>query len=289
MSDFSHFKVLKPVLSPRGFVIVPVHYSHDSEKDENWKRAERAKYQDDASWQREQEIDFGSISGAPAYPNFRREVHLKENVKLYKDLPLCLCVDFNVEPMIWEIAQIRGDSVWFIDEIKLNPGSTQEAIHEFRRRYPAHAGGVRIYGDATGKARTSPTAHSDYDIIRLNLRNYPTEVKYFIPPVNPPVKDRLNAFNARLLDPNGAPRVFIHPTLCPELVRDLVEVVLDPSNPGNVYKVRRRDDPYFYRTHASDAAGYLIAFEWPVVSELAKLAGKKQRRRVPYRVLGDLM
>lgn len=282
--------VLKPFRSPRGFVIVPVHYSHDPEKDYDWLVQERKKYEDDARWQREQEIDFGAITGVPAYSSFRRELHLKEKLKIIKELPLCLCVDFNVEPMIWEIAQRHANDVVFVvDEIRLSPGNTVEAIQEFRRRYPAHPAGVRIYGDATGQARSSQTSQSDYDLIKLAMRTYPTEVRFFIPAVNPPVKARINAVNSRLLSPDGQPFIFIDANMCPELVKDLAEVVLDPGNPGNILKSRRRDDPYYYRTHASDALGYMIAYEWPVALQIiGPLAKKRRLRPIPSHVLGDL-
>jgi hypothetical protein len=285
----AHLEVLRPIRSPRGFLIVPVHYSHDPDKDEKWRRKERSKYQDDTSWNREMELDFGSVAGAPAYSAFKRDVHLMKGLRLLRDVPICLCVDFNVEPMVWEIAQIWRDKCYFLDEIRLSPGSTATAVQEFRRRYPAHPAGIKVYGDSTGNARNTVTATSDYDSMRLNFRNYPTEVTFLIPPKNPPVKDRLNAFNAKLLSQQGEPGIKVDPLMCPELVKDLAEVILEPGG-GAIYKVRKRDDPYFERTHASDAAGYLIAHEWPVLIEVFKQSAKMPRgpRKRPSRVLGGL-
>jgi len=279
----AHMQVLHAIDSPRGFVILPIHYSHDPEKNnEEWRLKERAKYDRDEDWNKEQEIDFASISGAAAYSNFRPQLHLDPDLELMPEVPLCLCVDFNVDPMIWEVAQIFRDQVLFIDEIAMRPGSTQAASEEVRRRYPAHPGELWIFGDATGSARTTPTAQSDYDVMRLVFRNYPSLTLFRIPPSNPPVRDRIHAFNQKLRSAVGAVvGVKINPKKCPELVLDMTQVVMDPDG-GGILKSRDPRHPYFQRTHASDAAGYLISQEYPVFLEVAKGELGKARPRQKY-------
>ncbi|KKK62560.1 hypothetical protein LCGC14_3003090, partial [marine sediment metagenome] len=113
---------LRVIKTPRGFAIAAVHYSLDPNKGLEWRRKERAKYGIEglgqADWDREQEIDFRSQLGAPGYPAFS-DLNLDPELYAYATLPLCLCCDFNVDPMGWEIAQIVGRKVHFIDEIKL--------------------------------------------------------------------------------------------------------------------------------------------------------------------------
>ncbi len=41
--------------------------------------------------------------------------------------PLCLCCDFNVDPMCWCLAQDYGRKVFVLDEIGLRNSNTQEA------------------------------------------------------------------------------------------------------------------------------------------------------------------
>jgi len=48
-----------------------------------------------------------------------------------------------------------------------------------------------------------------------------------------------------------------------------------------ILKVYKNDDPYSQRTHASDALGYLIAREWPVIKEMfsSKMSSRKPLRK----------
>jgi hypothetical protein len=288
----------RAIHSTTGFLIVPVHYTDDPEKTSaEWKIAEQNKYKREAVdwqriWDREMELDFTAVSGSPGYPNFR-EVNLRDNLVISEQLPICLCCDFNVEPMIWEIAQIvpvEGDRIpCFIDEIMMSPGTIDEMVNEFRNRYPAHPCEVWIYGDSTGAARSTLTTmnRSAYDLIRLAFRGYASPVRFKVPPKNPDQRDRLNAFNLRLRDPDGMARCFIHRTKCPQLLKDFREVVTKEDG-TKIVKVTKRENPYFWRTHASDAAGYFIYREWPVVREVLRALPRRHRPPRNYRrILGE--
>lgn len=269
--------------------MVPVHYSHDPEKNDQWKSGAIEKYRtenDDwqGSWNREMEMDFSSVSGAAAYrfsaANFLRGLEYSVS------LPLCLTMDFNVEPCVWEVAQIVRGLVCFIDEIRLSPASIEEMVREFRNKFPAHQGELWIYGDATGNGRNPQTGKSCYDLVRLYLRGYPASQVWKVPVVNPQVIDRINAFNLKMRGVDGQVGILIDPDKCPELTRDLKEVVI---RGGKIIKVKKREDPYFYRTHASDSASYLIFREWPVVRALMAATPKRQAADRRYqRVLGAM-
>ncbi len=68
MTDVSPLRILKPIRTPRGFLVVPIHYSHDPEKDNEWLMAQRQKYQSERDdwekdWDREMEMDSRSRKG----------------------------------------------------------------------------------------------------------------------------------------------------------------------------------------------------------------------------------
>jgi hypothetical protein len=290
VGEFDHLSVLKPFRNGP-YLIAPIHYSHDQEKGEEWKDEEQQKYikRDPHRWQelwnREQEMDFSMVSGALAYSAFSA-ANLCQGLEYSAFLPLCLVVDFNVEPMVWEIAQISpGGLVCFIDEIKLSPTNIESMIREFRNRYPAHQGELWIYGDGTGQWRNPQTGKSSYDLMRLYLRGYSAAVILKIPSTNPFQADRVNAFNLKLRGAEGQIGVLVNQEKCPELVQDFQEVTIKE---GKIVKVSDRDNPYFNRTHASDAAGYLISREWPTSRAVFSTTSNKRKRRVYKNLLGSL-
>lgn len=285
----SPLEVLKPVRTTRGFLVVPIHYSYDPEKDEEWLLKERAKYQTERDdwerdWDKEMEMDFTSVSGARAYPSFG-QINLFPGMEYCPSLPLCLTADFNVDPCIWEIAQIVQNTVCFINEIKLAPASIEDMVRTFRNLYPAHIGELWMFGDSTGAGRHPQTGKSCYDLMRLYFRGYSASLIWRVPAANPLALDRVNALNLKMKGVDGKVGVLIDPDKCPELVKDLKEVLIKD---GRIVKVKNRKDPYFYRTHASDAASYLVWREWPTVFEVLKQTATKRLPRHYRRVLGAL-
>lgn len=245
-----------------GWLVVPVHYSHDPNKNEEWAEKARASYVRAESWQREMEIDFSDVGGIRAYPSFKKEAHVRTDLVYNDSLPLCLMVDFNVGFMVWEIGQVVNGVPQVIDEIVLSPGNIPNMVREFRVRYPFHAAGVYIYGDATGRARSTHDQQSNYDIILSEFKGYSSEIELRVPVQNPPVKMRLNAVNRILVGENGKIGIYIS-NKCEELIKDLEMVLLDKD--GGILQRRRASDPYSQRTHASDALGYWISWEWPIL------------------------
>jgi hypothetical protein len=75
MGDFDNLSVLKPFRNGP-YLIVPIHYSHDPDKDSEWRESEQQKYikrdpnRWEELWNREQEMDFSSVGGALAYSTF---------------------------------------------------------------------------------------------------------------------------------------------------------------------------------------------------------------------------
>lgn len=271
-------QVLKSYPSPRGWAVIPVHYSHDPDKDAAWADAARKKFDTDDKWATEMEIDFQVHVGALAYPNFKRAIHVFDELPYYDRLPLTLFCDFNQSPLAWGIGQVVQGVPCVLDEIFREPSTIEAAVEEFRNSYPAHKGELLIYGDATTK--------SFYDTMKLALRGYSAPLSLRVSAANPKVKDRVNAVNVRLKGVDGNPGVKIA-ARCKQLIQDLEEVMWRP-NEKDLLKVTDQKDPYYKRTHISDAMGYWVAREWPVISESAKLTNVKRAPMPQGKVLGDL-
>lgn len=287
-------EVLSVLRSPQDFAIVPIHYTHDPEKGMDWRNKEILRYQSkhNVDWQRrwnqEQEIDFTEVTGAVAYTSYGAHNELK-GILLNPALPICIAMDFNVEPMTWEIFQIRHEKIYFFDEIVMSPcPGVDHMVREFRNRYPNHPHELWIYGDSTGMHRVSQTGKSDYAAVMLEFRGYSSPIQLKVPVKAPYEADRIAAFNRRLKGADGEVFCYIDPDKCPELIKDLKEV--KKAN-GKIVKERNREKMYFYRTHASDAAGYPIAREWPVLNELVEQnlkSRKKPKKRHYKRILGKI-
>lgn len=266
---------------------MPIHYSMDPEKNLEWAAKAQSEYLRSQDWNREMEIDFTEVGGVRATPSFRREVHVRD-LEVNPYLPLCLCCDFNVGLMAWQVAQIVKNEAHFIDEIALEPASVPEMVKEFRNRYPAHAAEIWVFGDATGNARSVHDKQSDYDLLRLAFRAYASPLVFFVPTKNPPVRESLNSFELLLKSQSdGKPRLFVSPK-CQNLIADCLECILDKK--GDLLKINKIDDPYSKRTHALDAGRYFTSRQWPTVAEViqSEMTGKRVQPTFDYRLPGDL-
>jgi hypothetical protein len=176
--------------------------------------------------------------------------------------PLRLSCDFNVDPMAWEICQFGVNQfsglpeVYWIDEIYLRNSNTVEACREFKSRYPVHMAGLYIYGDATGKARSTNSNVTNWQIIKEELGKY--GVHNMVLPKNPAERDRVNSTNAMLKNSAGVVRTFINPNKCKHLIRDCEQV---SYKEGSVQIDKTKN---FDLTHPSDAAGYLYDREFGI-------------------------
>lgn len=202
------------------------------------------------------------ISGARAYGNFDYDVHVREQPEPSTHRPLVWCWDFNVSPMITVLGQRDGKVFRFMDELVIEDDASIDAmVDDFYEYYGDWKGQVWIYGDQTGEGRSAQTAETNYRLMLNRLKYHGLYPKLKLPQKNPFVRDRINAMNLQLRNAAGEHSIEIDPR-CKELIADMGEVLLDPR--GLIKKSHNRDDPYYRRTHASDAAGYWIAYEEPV-------------------------
>jgi len=175
--------------------------------------------------------------------------------------PLELSVDFNVDPLCWVVSQkglnARGqEEVYVIDEIYLRNSNTYEACAEFAERYKDHRMGVSLYGDATGRARSTSSNLTNYEIIRQELSQF--HIRDYVRRSNPAERDRINAVNAMLRNAEGEPRLHIHPQKCKMLCKDLEQVAFKD---GTSQIDKSKPD----LTHISDALGYRIEEDYSLI------------------------
>lgn len=201
------------------------------------------------------------MAGARAYHSFDRLLHVREQPPLSMRRPLIWTWDFNVSPMCSAVGQVDGIVYRIYREFILDEGNIPEMCEMFKDFYPRHGAEIWLYGDSTGKGRTGQTGQSDYWVIMNEMKQYGSPLRMKVPPENPRVPERVNAVNRVLKDEDGHVRLSIDP-MCPELIADFEGVKRDAR--GGILKVRNRMDPYFKRTHISDAVGYWLVAEEPV-------------------------
>lgn len=173
------------------------------------------------------------------------------------NLPLVLAVDFNPTNGVWLVGQKLGRNVFrVLDEIYLERSDIAAMTYEFRARFPAHGAELWIYGDATGRRRDGQTGEASFYLIQEYLQNYPCPIRFIIPTVNPPVKDRVAATNRALRPGDGSRGVEIA-AHCRRLQHDLETTkwtargAIDKSNPAE-------------QSNGADSLGYWIVGDSPV-------------------------
>ncbi len=200
------------------------------------------------------------IGGSRVYSSFERLLHVQKGLPFYTKVPLAWIWDFNVEPMVTYVGQRHGDEFKVLDELVLDEGEIFDMVDLFRQKYPTHGAEVHIYGDATGSFRDVQTNSSNFNLIERGMAGYPVPFKLKLPAKNPNVTDRINAVNASLKDEMGAINIRVHPG-CSELIQDFEEVLTDHK--GGIKKTHNTRDPYYKRTHMTDAIGYWVTYEAP--------------------------
>jgi hypothetical protein len=210
---------------------------------------------DQRAYRQEFEASFEALAGR-AYYAFQRTAHAATSVFLERSLPVNLSFDFNINPATAVIGQGRGLDAWVWREVYLSHagGEATRAAAMRVKQLLAEVGWdgpMRIYGDPAGTSAKT-TGPSDHAVLR---EVFPTAT-WCIPRSHPHVKDRVAAVNARCETMDGARHLRIDPT-CVHLIADMEQVIfkdngdLDKGNPA--------------LTHVSDALGYWIHQEFPLV------------------------
>jgi len=192
---------------------------------------------------------FVNISALSTYYSFERSKNVKE-CKYDRSLPIRIGLDQNVDPMCAVLGQLYPkNQVRIFDEVSLSHQGQGDLITDrmcatIKEKYPNS--NYIIYPDASGFQRHTSAAYSDIDILKQN--GFQVKVRKS----NPPVVNRVNSVN-RMLEGN----TLIDPR-CKVLIQDLEKVT-------NKQGTRDIDKSNKLLSHSSDALGYFIEWEFPII------------------------
>lgn len=197
--------------------------------------------------------EFVNLSAGSVYPEFDRALNASSEV-IRQGEALHVGMDFNVGKMSAVVHVLRGDNPHAVMEYT-DVIDTPAMAELIRSRHPGHQ--IIVYPDASGQSRKSNNA-SESDLSILRSARFSVRVN----PTNPRVKDRVLAMNA-MLHKAGDRRYRINPETCPSLVESLEKQPYDKH--GEPDKSSGLD-------HVIDAAGYFIAYRYPVVKRTASVS-----------------
>ena len=197
-------------------------------------------------FKQEFEASFEDLGSRVAHA-FEREHNVKSDA-LGITKELYIGIDFNLNPITASVIKRSGEILHVIDEILIYSSNTDELAAEIRTRYPNEK--IFVFPDPSGsRSQTSSSGRSDHAI----LANAGFIVK--APRKHDPVKDRINAINARFCNSNGERRLFVSPT-CKKTIEALEKHSYKPgtSQPD-------KDSGY---DHMFDALSYAVAYLFPL-------------------------
>ena len=192
-----------------------------------------------------------------------------ENVKdiVYQpEMDMYISCDFNVDPMCWVIAHKTEDKVFYFDEIAMENTTTAKACEEVCRRYPNHKGRVIVNGDASGDNRSCTSEYTNYVIIKKKFLQFGYDVDIQIKAFNPPIKNRIMAFNLKVRSADGEICLFIDKK-CEKLLYNIYNLkYIEGSSKIDIptYQQIKQSKELKFLSHPFDAASYLVDFYWPI-------------------------
>ena len=192
-----------------------------------------------------------------------------ENIKeitYQPEMDLHISCDFNVDPMCWVFAHKTDDKVFYFDEIAMENTTTAKACDEFYRRYPNHKGEIIVNGDASGDNRSCTSEYTNYVIINKKLLQFGYDVEIQIKAFNPPIKNRIMAFNSKVRSANGEVCLFVDKK-CEKLLYNIYNLKYKEGSSKidiPTYQQIKQSKELKFLSHPMDAASYLVDFYWPI-------------------------
>ena len=182
------------------------------------------------------------------------------------EMDLHISCDFNVDPMCWVFAHKTDDKVFYFDEIAMENTTTAKACDEFYRRYPNHKGKIIVNGDASGDNRSCTSEYTNYVIINKKLLQFGYDVEIQIKAFNPPIKNRIMAFNSKVRSANGEVCLFVDKK-CEKLLYNIYNLKYKEGSSKidiPTYQQIKQSKELKFLSHPMDAASYLVDFYWPI-------------------------
>lgn len=189
---------------------------------------------------------FVNLNSGSVYPAFNRTKN-NTNAIIQEHETLHVGMDFNVMNMSAIISVIRDGTPYVLAELT-GIRDTPTMAATLKDRFLGHD--LVIYPDASGQNTSSKNA-SQSDLSILRQAGFTVRVNN----QNPRVRDRVLAVNAMLENSKGERRLFINTANCPKLTESLEQQSYDKN--GEPDKSTGHD-------HCNDAAGYFIAYEYPI-------------------------
>ncbi len=196
---------------------------------------------------------FTNLASGSVYADFDRKLnHTDEQIKPGE--PLMVGMDFNVQNMTACINVVRdGLPLTLAERVKVRdtPAMVKILSEDFKDK--GHT--IKVFPDASGQNTSSKNA-SESDLSILRQAGFLIEVN----PANPAVKDRINSYNAMILNAEGERRWKINTDLCPVTTEALEQ---------QVWGLDGQPDKKSGHDHPNDANGYFIVKRWPIVKRAA--------------------
>lgn len=177
------------------------------------------------------------LDGGRAFPDFINTStgHVRDDIATYDPaLPICWCLDFNVDPFCSGIIQhTRQGEIRVIDELIVGDTITTAMCDAFMERAEERGWNLTdmsLYGDPAGHSRSTRSARAsdtDWIIIKNRLANLRPHFKVRAPGTIS-IADTRQAVNTKLKNAAGDMALFIH-SKCRQLRRDL-DSLLWPSD-----------------------------------------------------------
>lgn len=188
-------------------------------------------------------------------------------IQYQPDMDLHITCDFNVDPMAWVLAHKTDEKVFYFDEIVMENTTTAKACDEFCYRYPNHKGKIIINGDASGDNRSCTSEFTNYVIIKKKLERFGYEnIEVKIKAFNPPIKNRIMAFNSKVRSADGEIKLFVDKK-CEKLLYNIYNLrYKEGSSKIDLpsYTQIKQAKELKFLGHPMDAASYLVEFYWPI-------------------------
>ncbi|EON13144.1 phage terminase [Pandoraea sp. SD6-2] len=199
---------------------------------------------------------FVNLASGSIYADFDRVKNHTDAVIAPKET-LHVGMDFNVLNMTATINVVRdGLPMTLLERTKVRDTPAMARI--LKEDFADLGHGIVIYPDASG-GNTSTKNASESDLSILKQAGFKVEVNS----ANPAVKDRVNAYNALILNAAGERRFRINTHACPVTTEALEQQVWGED--GQPDKKTGHD-------HPNDANGYFLVKKWPIVKRTATVS-----------------
>jgi hypothetical protein len=207
-------------------------------------------------FKQEYEASFENLAGR-CYYAFDRLLNCTGDIEDDPNLVLHVGMDFNVAPVSAIVSVMKGKQLYVFDEICIMNGNTSMMAAELKLRFPNR--NICVYPDPTGNSRrtNAPVGMTDFSILRAAGFQV-------LAPAHPyPMADKINMANAALCNASGVRRVHIN-RRCHNLIKgfDGLTYVEGTSQP----------DKKSGLDHATDACAYMLAFLFPIGTEVRRIA-----------------